>query len=198
MSFTPNDYTPPKTKSNYFSVSKLKEKTDNIIRILTNPVMGWLDWSEDSAGKKVPIRTNFNEQEPEPIDTTKPVKHFWAMVVYDYADKAIKIMEVTQSTIQEAIYSLDNDDAWGDPTKYDLNIKRTGEKLETKYFVTPRPPKPLSKEVTEAMAEGCPDLRKLFTNEDPFAHKVNFQETAKVKESEEDEDEEIRVENIPF
>lgn len=187
MSFTPAGYEPPKTKSNYFQVSKLKEKTDNIIRILSKPIMGWLDWKEEN-GKKSPVRIPFNQPEPEPINKEKPVKHFWAMVIWDYQEKAIKIMEITQSTIQEAIYTLDCDEAWGEPMNYDLNIKRTGEKLETKYFVTPRPPKPVSDEIKNAFMEVNPDLNELFTNGDPFVKK----ETSAV------EDREVRAENIPF
>lgn len=168
MSFLPQNYKQPQAKSNYFQVSKLKEKTDNIIRILSKPTMGWLDWQEDSSGKKFPVRTPFSEPCPEPIDKTKAVKHFWAMIIWDYKDKAIKIMEITQSTIQEEIYNLDCDDGWGDPINYDINIKRTGEKLETKYFVTPRPPKPVDEEIKEAFIKANVNLNELFSNGNPF------------------------------
>jgi hypothetical protein len=194
MSFLPKNYEQPQAKSNYFSVSKLKDKTDNVIRILSKPIMGWLDWKEVD-GKKVPVRTPFNEPCPEPIDKTKPVKHFWAMIVWDYRDKTVKIMEITQATIQEAIYNLDCDEGWGEPMCYDLNIKRTGEKLETKYFITPRPPKELEEEIKTSLRETNPNLQALFTNENPFDKKEpsdtppDFLETTPA---------ELRSENIPF
>lgn len=193
MSFTPQGYEPPKTKSNYFQVSKLKEKSDNIIRILSKPIFGWLDWSEDGSGKKTPVRTPYNQPEPNPINPAKPVKHFWAMTIWDYSDKSVKIMEVTQSTIQDAIYTLDCDEAWGDPMSYDINIKRTGEKLETKYTVTPRPPKPLAQEIKDALKETNPDLNELFSNKDPFAKKAS-----ETNDFNTDEAEEINVEDLPF
>jgi len=191
--FLPQGYEQPQAKSNYFAVSKLKEKTDNVIRILSTPVLGWLDW-KDEDGKKSPVRTPFTEPCPEPLDKTKPVKHFWAMVIWDYKDSAIKIMEITQSTIQEAIYNLDCDESWGEPMNYDINIKRTGEKLETKYFLTPRPPKPLAEEIKTALKEINPNLNALFSNDDPFASKGQSDEELHKAT----QDEEIDVSKIPF
>lgn len=50
------------------------------------------------------------------------------------------------STVYTQIRQLLNDEDWGDPsgmtgdgTGYDLEIERQGEKLQTKWFVTPKP-----------------------------------------------------------
>lgn len=167
----PEGYEQPKSDSKYFNPSKVVNGVDNIIRILSKPIMGWLDWKTNSEGKQVPVRIPYNQPKPAPNDPEKPVKHFWAMVIWDYKDEAIKIMEITQSSIQDAIYTLDYDSAWGDPTQYDLNIKKEGEKLTTKYTVTPRPPKPLEMRIEAALREANPNLNELYKNGDPFASK---------------------------
>jgi len=164
MSFFPEGYEQPKSSSKYL---KLVDG-ENLIRILSAPIMGWLDWKEDSAGKKTPVRTPYSTPKPEPIDSTKPIKHFWAFVIWDYKDSTIKIWEVTQSTIQEVLYNLDRDVDWGEPTNYDISIKRSGEKLETKYITQAKPPKPVSSSILDAYKEANPNLEELFSNGDPF------------------------------
>jgi len=42
-------------------------------------------------------------------------KHFWAFIVKDLDDGEIKIMEITQSTIQGSIFALTKNVKWGDP-----------------------------------------------------------------------------------
>jgi len=184
----PKGYEMPKSNSHYLKL----QDGDNLVRILAKPIMGWLDWSEDGDGKRSPVRTPFTDQKPAPIKADKPVKHFWAFPVWDYKDKAVKIWEITQASIQEVIYNLDSDESWGDPTGYDLKINRTGEKLETKYSVIARPPKPLAKEIIAEFKEVNPDLNELFSNGDPFAKQADQEP------QEPGEDEEINVANIPF
>ena len=77
------------------------------------------------------------------INPKQPAKNFCAFVIWDYAENNFKIVEITQSIIQDAIFDLHSDDNWGDPSIYDLNIKKEGQKLDTMYKVIPVPPKPL-------------------------------------------------------
>lgn len=161
MSMFEKGYQIPKSPSNYFK----PQDGDNLVRILSKPLMGWLDWQN-----KKPIRTPFSEK-PEPVDSTKPVKHFWDFVIWDYKDNSLKIWEVTQSTIQDVIYNLDSDPDWGEPTKYDLSIKKAGKDLETKYLVIAKPPKPLATEIQTAYNEANINLEELFNNGDLFNSK---------------------------
>jgi len=200
MSFTPENYQPPKSNSNYMKMLD----GDNIIRILSKPIMGWLDWKEEN-GKRTPIRTPYNQPKPTPIDPAKSVKHFWAMTIWDYREKTIKILEITQSSIQEALYNLDVDEAWGEPTLYDINIKKSGEKLETKYAVIARPPKDITEEIKTAFIKINPNLNALFSNADPFASKGQEQDEYSQPipaddylQPELDGEEEIKAEDIPF
>lgn len=155
--FLPQGYEVPKSSGNYL---RFKDG-ENIIRILGNAIVGWVDWTLD----KKPVRT---KEKLSPINPAKPVKHFWAFPVWDYSDEKVKILEITQATIQEAIYALHNDDDWGNPTEYDLNIKKTGKDLETKYSVMPKPKKPVSPEIVRTYTETPLDLNELLKGGDPF------------------------------
>jgi hypothetical protein len=144
------------------------ELGDNHFRILSkNAVLGWIDWVD-----KKPVRTKYTTIKPEPVDPKKPVKHFWAFIVWDYkeadADKKIKILEITQAGIQNFITNLTLDEDWGDPISYDLVIKRQGEGLETSYDCMAKPPKPLAEEIAKRFSESKIDLEQLFTGGDPF------------------------------
>jgi len=164
-SFLPDSYEKPAGTGKYYKL----QQGDNRFRIVSSAIVGWEDWSEENDNGKIvrtPIRTK--EKPAQLIDPKKPAKHFWAFVIWDYADSSLKIMEVTQSTIQDAIFNLHSDANWGDPKNYDLNIKKTGEKMETKYSVMPAPPRPLAPEATKAIAETKIDLNKLYENGDPF------------------------------
>jgi hypothetical protein len=170
----PTGYEPPKIDSKYFK----PVDGNNLVRILSKPLMGWEDWTED----KKPVRFPYNQKPEHPINPKKPIKHFWAFVVWDYMDNfnketkkwegKIKIWEITQMKIQETLYNLDCDIDWGEPTHYDLAIKREGKDLDTKYLIQSKPPKPLSEEIKAAFIESNPDMNELFTNGDPFSKKA--------------------------
>lgn len=158
--FLPSGYVQPISGGNNYM--KIKQG-ENKFRILSKPIVGWLDWQD-----KKPLRFDFKNK-PNAIDPTKPVKHFWAFVVWNYNDKAINILEITQSSIQQAITALTKDDDWGSPFGYDIKIVRTGEKMETTYTVNPVPHKPITDDVKKAYFEKPVILEKLFKGEDPFS-----------------------------
>ena len=57
-------------------------------------------------------------------------------------------------TIQKALKEFSKDDEWGDPTEFDIEISASGEKLERKYIVVPKPKKPLGKD-EQVLVESC-------------------------------------------
>lgn len=134
-SFIPEDYVAP-TSSNKFM--KLV-KGSNRIRILSAPVMGNVAW-EENEGKKSPVRIKLNEDFPMDKIIKNP-KRFWCMVVWSYDNKAIQLLEVTQSSIQNALVELNKHPKWGSPVdSYDITIKREGDGMETTtYSVLPDP-----------------------------------------------------------
>lgn len=159
--FLPQDYEAPQTGGNYMKF----EKGDNKFRILCKPILGWLDWKD-----KKPLRFRMNEKPEKPIDPAKPVKHFWAMVVFDERDQKIKILEITQASIQKAITDLAKSSDWGSPLEYGLTIVKKGEDKNTEYSVIPSPPKALSDAVnTLYQSFKYINLDALYEGGDPFA-----------------------------
>lgn len=164
-SFLPEGYEAPKSGQNYFKL----EKGENRFRILSKPILGWIDWAQLDDGSRRPLRYRMKDKPSKPFDPKKPVRHFWAMLIWNYKLDCIQIMEITQATIQESISSLSADPDWGKPFDYDIKIIRTGEGLETSYTVNPVPHKPISKEINEAIiAKGNINLDKLYDGGDPF------------------------------
>ena len=159
MDFLPPNYDVPTSSGKYMKL----EQGDNLIRILGSPIIGYLDWNG-----KTPVRTSYTKGKPKAINPANPVKHFWAFPIWNYKKNTVQIMEVTQSTIQNDIYALSHDEAWGNPINYDLLIKKTGESKDTRYQTIARPPKPLTPEILEEYSKLKINLNKLFTNEDPF------------------------------
>lgn len=167
MPFLPDDYNIPSSNDKYMKL----ELGDNKFRILSEPIMGNEYWVEED-GKRKPIRKKMNEELvlseiPEP----DKIKHFWAMVVFDYADENIKVLEITQKGIMNSIKALSKDEDWGDPTGdkgYDFLIQREGEGLNTKYSVNPKPRKSLPDGVMELYKDMKIDLSQLYEGGDPF------------------------------
>ncbi len=91
MSFLPENYESPKQSGQYMKLAD----GDNRIRILTRPVMGWEDWQDKS-----PVRFAFDNKPLKSIDPKKPIRHFWAFVVYNYNEQKIQILNITQATIR--------------------------------------------------------------------------------------------------
>jgi len=162
MEFLPQDYQMPKSQGSYTKFDDGETK----IRILSAAVLGWLDWNEN-----VPIRVKFvaGQPKPTPIDPNRKVKHFWALKVYNYTEARIQVCEINQATIQEAIKNLAFSADWGDPSKYDITITKSGSGMDTKYAVMPSPKSELSEQAKEAFVSTNVNLEALFTGEDPFA-----------------------------
>lgn len=98
------------------------------------------------------------------------------MVVFDYSDQQIKILEITQATIQKAIETLAKDEDWGSPHQYDIKVNKTGQDKSTEYRVNPSPKKPVSEEIKKAAFDKPVNLEALYRNGDPF-NIVNGEQT---------------------
>lgn len=156
MSFLPKDYEAPASWGNYLKFKKGITK----IRIMSESIQGYLDWKDNK-----PVRTR--EKQPA-FDPDKKPKHFRAFVVWDYEDNKIKVCEITQKGIQDAIYNLYIDEDWGDPKEYDLKITKEGDGMDTKYAVVASPKKELTEEMEKAYKDANIYLEALFEWDDPF------------------------------
>jgi hypothetical protein len=168
MSFLPQDYALP-SESSYMSLEDGKNK----FRVLSSAVVGMMYWKTTGDTRK-PIRKRMGE----PIPSTelemnrwgkvdKP-KHFWAFVVYNYNDKKVQILEITQKGVMKSIETLVSDEDWGDPKDYDITITRSGKDLDTEYNVTPSPKKPVDSEIVADYERMTIHLDALFVGADPF------------------------------
>lgn len=170
MSFLPNDYKIP-SKSNYAKFAA----GENIFRIMSNPIIGWEWWvdAKDNEGKEIrsPKRVREEGKVPSEVynDEENTVKHFWAMVVWNYQDKRIQILEITQAGIQKAIKALYASKGWGDPKNYDISITRTGSGMDTRYSVMPIPPSKVDESILSAFNNISINLEALYEGKDPFA-----------------------------
>lgn len=156
--FLPDDYDVP-SDNKYLKF----QSGDNKFRIMSKPVIGWEDWKD-----KKPFRFHMNAKPAKPFDLAKPIKHFWAMVVWSYDQEKILILEITQQGIQKKIKALSSDVDWGDPMTYDIKVTKSGAGMETEYEVHPVPHKPVPEDVKTCLADLTIDLNQLFTGGDPF------------------------------
>lgn len=159
MSFLPQDYEAPRGVSFYMKI----EEGDNLLRILSQPVLGWEDWEN-----KKPYRFRFNNKPAKSIDPKKPVKHFWDMIVWNYREEQIQILHITQASIKKSLETYAKSKAWGAPNFYDINIVRTGKDKDSDYQVIPMPPKPVESYVIQAFKERPCNLEASFDGGDCF------------------------------
>jgi hypothetical protein len=168
MSFLPPNYSVPTAPTDYLKLTK-KEPVRKL-RILTDPILGFEYFNnngkpvrskEPFVGVPKDIGTNKNTGEQEKVN------HFWAMVVWDYAEKKTWIWSITQVTIQRAIENLFLDEDWGDPKGFDIKVTRTdAEKVS--YAVIPSNKGEVPKEALQALADRPINLLALYTGQNPF------------------------------
>ena len=154
---------------------------DNVIRILSAPLLGWVIFTEE----KKPVRRHIEEGEftsEDMIDLKakrndkgefEGAKHFWVLLVWSYAENAPKILEITQVSVLKPLYQLTEDEDWGDLRDFDINVNRVGTGMtDTEFSVTPKPHKPLLAEI-EAVLQDLEekellDLEAIWKCEYPF------------------------------
>jgi hypothetical protein len=168
MTFLPDGYEVPQATGGGGKYFK-PQKGENRVRILTDCITGWLYWNNEDK----PVRLR-DQPTAAPLDVRvkdgKPdrIRHFWAIIIYDYASAQTAIWEITQGTIQSAISALAQDADWGHPRQYDLKVTRTGEGLDTVYSVVPSPIKAVSPEISQVFLETPIDLYALYEGANPF------------------------------
>lgn len=157
---------------------------DNVIRVLSAPMLGYVVFV-NVDDKQKPYRRgmeegDFTEFDLEELNAKKTKggtfeggKHFWIVLVWDYAAKAPKILEITQLSILRPLYGLTEDEDWGDIREFDVNIKREGTgKNDTSFEVIPKPHKPLSPEIEECLTtleeNNLLNLNAIWEGEYPF------------------------------
>lgn len=165
MSFLPEDYKSPSSSNNYMKI----QEGENRIRILTKPILGWEDWLD-----KKPVRYPMDQKPSKPFDSKKPVRHFWAFIVWNYNDEQIQILNITQATIRNCIEALCKDEDWGEPFYYDIKIIKKGEGTDTEYTVNPVPKKEIPSYIKDRFLSKPCNLMAFFNGEDPFSSQKSY------------------------
>jgi len=136
--FLPDDYDLPTNSGGlYFKLVS----GANEVRILGPAVTGY-EWWEDKVVTRV--------VDVSQVPTGQDHKHFWMVPVSINDGDDVQIWTITQATIQGAIRDLFNNKQWGDPTGYNLTVKKTGQSLDTQYSVVPNPKTKLQSSVKTA------------------------------------------------
>lgn len=171
MSFLPKDYERQESGSSFLKI----KPGDNKLRIVSDAVVGQELWIEGKPTRK-PYGVEFTKEELENADTNtftgekrKP-QEFWAVMVWSYENKQLQLFSFTQRGIIDGLLDYVESEDWGDPKNYDVNIKKDTSGERTKYSVTAIPPKPLSKEIEEAIAEDETNINEImFSIDDMMA-----------------------------
>ena len=166
--FLPEGYEPPKASGKY---TKFEDGKTARLRIMSQPILGWVYWDKVTGDKSKPIRLPYNdlshqfateEARKNPKEDDRKVNHFWTMVVWNYDTKQMEVCEITQKTIQTAIRNQSADTEYGSPLLWDIKITKTKEKDKTSYVVSPGVPKPVAKEIQDEYNQGLINLQALF------------------------------------
>jgi hypothetical protein len=182
------------------------EEGENRVRILAPPIIGWIGWT----AQRKPLRRAVDPAEPllptiDPeevvIDDKNQIRKFWAMPVWDYRTKRVRVWEIAQSTIQGPIKKLAEDVDWGDPRRYDLSITRETKGDRTTYTISPKPKRRAEEIIVttwkEVVAAGF-DVSRLFSGGDPFRPgQANRPQSARPSGHAEDYLEGVEDENVP-
>lgn len=166
MTFLPEGYELPTANDKYMKFVQ----GDNKFRILSSAIVGIEFWL-NVEGKRKPVRIKIGGVAPEGFEDDP--KQFWAFVVYNYAEKKVQVLEVTQRGIQKSIKSLADDEDWGDPKGYDIIVNRQGEKLDTEYQVVPKPHSKIDPAITQLYNDMDIRLEALYEDKDPFAQSAD-------------------------
>jgi hypothetical protein len=191
--FLPADYEVPAKPGQYMKF----EQGDNRFRFLDKPIIGNEYWVTEGKNRK-PVRKREGEAiQTGDIEPGEDVKHFWAMPVFNYKEKRVQVLELTQKGLLKQIKALSKDEDWGSPLNYDLVVNKQGEKLDTTYTIQPKPAKELDEEIVKVWDEVKKagfDITALYRGDDPFTGRTIEDIVAEGKPA----DDEINIDDIPF
>ncbi len=169
------------------------QEDDNVFRILgafseSTAIQGLLYWTT-IENKRKPVRlakkadgtfpsVPMSELEENKFGDLDIPKYFWALPVWNYAEKKVQILEITQKSIIKGIKAFINNSKWGDPRDYDIIVNRGKEGEKTVYTVTNNPKEKLDKAIVEQYTDMKINIKALFKGEDPFAQTDDSEDIA--------------------
>lgn len=122
------------------------EKGSNVLRVITSPFQYTVHRykKEGDVGFGQRVMCSAANGSCSLCALGDKAKRRWLLGVVDRKTKAYKILDIGISVFK-AIQQLTRDDEWGEPIKYDIDIKVDPNGGATNYYnVMPKIPKPLS------------------------------------------------------
>lgn len=123
---------------------------DNTIRIFTKPYQFYCAWVLDASGTNRKVKSAIKNCPL--VKGQFKLQPRWMLGAIDRKSGLPKILEIS-TQIYNNIKEYNNDEAWGDVTEYDLNIKRGAKNSQPLYRVIARPKKPLTTEEKELIKQ---------------------------------------------
>jgi hypothetical protein len=173
-----DNYEIPST-SNYMSW----EDGDNKFRILgafsEGTAIQGMEYWKTVGDKRTPIRYGkqadgtykpvpMSELEVNKFGNLDTPKYFWALPVWNYQDKKVQILEITQKSILKSIQQYIGNKKWGDPRDYDIIVNKGKEGDKTVYTVTVDPKEDVEQAIFDQYIQTKINIKALFKGEDPF------------------------------
>lgn len=149
-------------KKGYLKLSTL-EKKGSILRFVSQPIAGWVVWSEGNPHRFHPDNKPFKFTNPK----EKP-KKFWTYHVWSYEKQDLFIWEITQATILTSLRALEKDPEWGEITNYDIEIIRKGEGMKSDYTINPVIKSPLDEKIKKSIKQRPVALEALYSGLNPW------------------------------
>lgn len=141
----------------------------NKFRILSDIVVGWEGWKDNKPFRHEGSVCNIKPEQVDLNQNEKPnINYFWAMVVWNYKEEKIQVLELTQKTIMGPLKDMEDNEDWGDLKKYDIQINKSKVDGKVTYSVLGIPPKPLSTGIKQKYEESDVDVSKLFDGKYPM------------------------------
>lgn len=168
------------------------EEGDNRFRILGSfaegtAIRGTEYWrTVDGVRKPVRLKPNVpvpvGELEINQFGDPDVPKHFWALPVYNYNDKLVQILEITQKMILNFIKKQVENPKWGDPRDYDFVVTRSVEKGKTTYTVANDPKEKIDEGILQLYKDMDININALYDGDDPFTSKKDSEEAFDIVE----------------
>jgi len=92
----------------------------------------------------------------------------WAVSVLNQDTKEVQVWEITQVSIRDFLFAIAKGKIKNDWTKFDIQVTKKGQKMETTYTLIAGDTAPLSKEDQAIIAETPVNLEALIEGKDPF------------------------------
>lgn len=178
--FPTEDYKIPST-SNYMKFLD----GENSFRVLSSAIVGYEYFNREN--KPIRSKVPFDEL-PEDIKKDGRINHFWAFVVWNYNEKKVQVLELTQKGIMKTMQAYIKNPKWGNPREYDFIVNRTGNGLDTEYAVTVNPKSVMDEMMVAGLKNTKVNLDNLFEGKDPFSkenhtnHNISTEEAGALNE----------------